>query len=436
MNQKNKRPRAPKTETLVKEANHAAYDKDDKNVFDVQKFKEQYPVENSYNDWYDENGNFMWDEYSATCPSILRKPNPHIKTKNGDKVYSRASYAQEMYDKMIGHMADQNIITQITENQIYEGKVYAINQEWITVDIGFRELIYVKYDREPDFVKALTIGEETAVLITVLKPNTHVLGSISGGIKQKVFTDLRAGIESEDTAWVGHVSHMIENGGYIVRVQGIDCFMPGSLAGINKLHDFNSIVGEEIYVVPVSFSPERGTIVVSHRKYLQALIPGTIEDLRANIDQEITGQVTGTAKYGVFVEFHGCLTGMIHTNDLDEETMKAFRARTIKPGDDVTFKVKDIVSNTKITLTQKINDTINPWLTITSRYHIPATVEAEVKTKKEYGLFVTIEEGVVGLLHVSEIGESTMSVFKPGDKITVQITRIEPETNKVFLKMP
>lgn len=436
MNQKNKRPRAPKTETLVKEANHAAYDKDDKNVFNVEKFKEQHPVENSYNEWYDENGNFMWDEYAATCPSVLRKANPHIKTRNGDKVYSRASYAQELYDKMAGHMVDQNIITQITENQIYEGKVYAINQEWITVDIGFRELIYVKYDREPDFVKALTVGEETAVLITVLKPNTHVIGSISGGIKQKVFSDLRAGIESEDTAWVGHVSHMIENGGYIVRVQGIDCFMPGSLAGINKLHDFNSIVGEEIYVVPVSFSVERGTIVVSHRKYLQALIPGAIEDLRANIDQEITGQVTGTAKYGVFVEFHGCLTGMIHTNDLDEETMKAFRARTIKPGDDVTFKVKDIVSNTKITLTQKINDTINPWLTITSRYHIPATVEAEVKTKKEYGLFVTIEEGVVGLLHVSEIGESTMSVFKPGDKITVQITRIEPETNKVFLKMP
>ena len=111
MNQKNKRPRAPKTETLVKEANHAAYDKDDKNVFNVEKFKEQHPVENSYNEWYDENGNFMWDEYAASCPSVLGKANPHIKTRNGDKVYSRASYAQELYDKMAGHMVDQNIIT-------------------------------------------------------------------------------------------------------------------------------------------------------------------------------------------------------------------------------------------------------------------------------------------------------------------------------------
>lgn len=436
MNQKNKRPRANQSVALAEKVDEQTPTKNTQPDFDVQKFKEQNPVEDTGNDWYDADGNFMWAEYEATCPKLLRKANPHIKTKNGDKVFSRASYAQELYNMMEGHVSEQNLKTQIAQGQIYEGKVYAINHEWITVDIGYRELIYVKFDREPDFVKQLTVGEETAVLITVLKPNTHVVGTISGGIKQKVFTDLRAAIETEDTAWIGKVSHMIENGGYIVKVQGIDCFMPGSLAGINKLHDFNSIVGEEIYVVPVSFSAERGTIVVSHRRYLQALIPGAIADLRNNIDVEYTGFVTGTAKYGVFVEFMGCLTGMIHSNDLGEETMKAFKARSIKPGDEINFKVKDIVSDTKITLTQKINDAINPWLTIASRYHIPATVEAEVKTKKEYGLFVTIEEGVVGLLHISEIGEETMSVFKPGDKITVQITRIETETNKVFLKMP
>jgi len=431
MNQNNKRPRVNKnqvtlTETVV----------DVLPEFDILEFKRKNTLSYESEDYYDAAGNFMWEAYEATCPSISRKANPHIKTKNGDIVYSREPYAQELYNIISNQIEQNDFKSQIAEGSIYNGKVYAINQEWITVDIGYRELIYVKFDREPDFVKALTVGAETAVLITQLKQNTHVLGSISGGIKQQTFSDLRQGIENADTAWIGKVIQVIENGGYIVRVQGIDCFMPGSLAGINKLHDFNSIIGEEIYVVPVSFSPERGTIVVSHRKYLQALIPESISELRNNIDAEYTGFVTGTAKYGVFVEFNGCLTGMIHSNDLDEETMKAFKSRTINPGDEVTFKVKDIVSDTKITLTQKINDNINPWLTIASRYQIPATVEAEVKSKKEYGLFVTIEEGVVGLLHISEIGEETMSVFRPGDKITVQITRIEAETNKVFLKMP
>ena len=399
----------------------------------VENLKEDEVVENFYN----EEGEFMWDEFEATCPSRTRKPNPHIKTQNGDKVYSREAYAQEMYDILTAH--DNSIgqlITIINPGEIHEGKVYAINSEFISVDIGYRELIYVKYDKEPADVQALKPGDETAVLITQPSKNSHVLGSISGGVKHKVFMDLREAVETGGTAWVGNVTHMIENGGYMVNVQGIDCFMPGSLAGINKLHDFGSIIGTEMYVVPVSFSPDRGTLVVSHRKYLQALIPSEIDTLKETQGETLTGNVTGTAKYGVFVEFNKCLTGMIHNNDLDEETLVKFKAREIKPGDEISFMVKDIISNSKITLTQKANITINPWTDIISRYQIPSVVEAVVRTKKDYGLFVTIEEGVTGLLHVSEVGEDVMSVFKSGDPITVQINRIDVDSMKVFLKMP
>jgi small subunit ribosomal protein S1 len=388
-------------------------------------------------DYYDEEGNFMWDAYEASCPSKTRKPNPHIKTRNGDKVYSRESYAQEMYDILTAHdAAFGNMVTSVGVGEIHTGTVYGISSEFISVDVGYRELIYVKYDKEPAAIQALKPGEETAVLITSADNNSHVVGSINGGIKHKVFMDLREAVEVGGTAWVGKVTHMIENGGYMVNVQGIECFMPGSLAGINKLHDFSSIIGTEMYVVPVSFSPERGTLVVSHRKYLQALIPNEIESLKANQGAEITGNVTGTAKYGIFVEFNGCLTGMIHNNDLDEETLIKFKARQIQPGDEITFIVKDIISDTKITLTQKANAIVNPWSDIQSRYQIPSVVEATVKTKKDYGLFISIEEGVTGLLHVSEVGEEVMSVFKNGDPITVQITRIDVESMKVFLKMP
>ena len=386
-------------------------------------------------EYFNAAGEFDWNAYEATCPSKTRKHNPHIKTKNGDRVFSRESYAQEFYDLLESTSAG-DIIPQINEGEIYEGRIHAMTTDMISVDVGYRELIYVKYDKETDQVKTLMPGDETAVLITTSKSNTHILGSISGGVKHKVFLDLRAGVESEDTAWVGVVTNMISNGGYIVNVQGIDCFMPGSLAGINKLHDFESIVGTEMYVVPVSFSPDRGTIVVSHRKYLQAMIPNELQAIKDNMDVEYTGNVTGSAKYGVFVEFNKCLTGMIHVNDLDEDTMPAFKAREIKPGDEIKFKVKDVVSNTKITLTQKDNAVISPWLDIATRYQIPTTVEAIVKTKKEYGLFINIEEGVTGLLHVSELDDSLMEVFNPGDKITVQITRIDTESKKVFLKMP
>lgn len=386
---------------------------------------------NPYAEFYDKDGEFDWDAYQATCPTHVRNPNPHIKTKKGDKVYSREPYAQELYDIMEGY--NSQVKPEVFPGEIHEGVIYSIDRQWITVDIGYRELVYVKFSKESELVQGSSVGEETAVLITEVKGN--LAGTITGGIKHKTFSDLREGIEDGNTAWIGTVKNMIENGGYLVEVQGINCFMPGSLAGINKLSDFSSIIGEELYVVPVSFSPDRGTIVVSHRKYLQALIPGEISKLKETIEDNQAGKVTGTAKYGVFVEFNKCLTGMIHHNDLDEETLTKFRAREIKPGDDITFKVKDIISNNKITLTQKDVSHNNPWADISQRYQIPSTIEATVKSKKDYGLFVTIEDGVTGLLHVSEIGE-TISVFKAGDPITVQITRIDENTQKVFLKLP
>ena len=388
----------------------------------VEKLKDiESNTKSTSDDYYDADGNFMWDAYEATCPSRTRKPNPHIKTRNGDKVYSRESYAQEMYDILSNHQtAMGDIVPVLNVGQILTGKVYAVNSDFISVDVGYRELVYVKYEKEPASIQALKPGEETAVLITASNYNSHAVGSINGGVKHKVFMDLREAVESGGTAWIGMVTHMIENGGYMVNVQGIECFMPGSLAGINKLHDFTSVIGTEMYVVPVSFSPDRGTLVVSHRKYLQALIPGEIENLKANVGVEITGSVTG----------------MIHNNDLDEETLTKFKARQIQPGDEIKFVVKDVISNTKITLTQKANEITNPWHDISLRYQIPCVVEAIVKTKKDYGLFIGIEEGVTGLLHVSEIGEEIMNELKNGDPITVQVTRIDAESMKVFLKMP
>ena len=278
--------------------------------------------------WLNEDGTFNWDGYESTCITNTRKPNPHIKTNGKDRVFCREPYAQKHYDIYAGHESVQNMRVHVNVGDIVDGRVYAVSSEWMTLDVDYREMIYVKLSKEPAHIlEDYKPGDEVSVLITsdgydTASNNAHITGSVSGGMKQRVFRDLQSGVDTADTAWVGRVSHMIENGGYIVAIQGVECFMPGSLAGINKLHDFESIIGQEMYVVPVSFSPERGTIVVSHRKYLQAMIPTEIQNLKAAIEDNHLGEVTGTAKYGVFVEFNTCLTGMIHVNDLDEEKSK------------------------------------------------------------------------------------------------------------------
>jgi small subunit ribosomal protein S1 len=378
---------------------------------------------------------FDWDEYTEGCPSRMRRGNPHVKVPHGVKVYSLAKNAQQMYAMYEGSL--DKFVSKVANGDHLVGKIYSVDSRWATIDVGHRELIYIDLDRESSAFKELIQKDKefTVKIIDDSSSKGFCLGSVTEGTKQAIINDLMAAAESKSTAYAGRIDKMIPGGGYMVIVQGIECFMPGSLAGINKLANFESIIGTDMYVVPVSFSPEKGTIVVSHRAYLQAMIPQHIEELRANMEKEQEGNVTGSTKYGVFVEFNGCLTGMIHINDLSTETAELYAKGNLNPGTSVKFFVKDIISTTKITLTQKTDSNVNPWTGASNRYTIPQQVQGTVRSIKDYGLFIEIEEGITGLLHSSELEGINIQDIKKGDPITVVITRIEEETRKVFLKL-
>lgn len=385
---------------------------------------------------------FDWEAYEADCPTRFRTPNPHIKAPRGVKVYSREPYAQEMLDLMEGYSLSSNTLYDVRLGQSYPGKVYGVDKHWASIDIGYRESIYVDLSRESqEVIELLEVGTEVDVQLIADKSmnvKKYFIGSVTAGLKTKVVREIVESIAEGNTAYIGKVLKMIPGGGYIVQVQGVDCFMPGSLAGVNKLHDFESIIGEEMYVVPVSYSEEKGTVVVSHRAYLRALIPNKIKEIQEDISVERTGHVTGSAKYGVFVEFEGCLTGMIHINDLDKETAKAHRERSLEPGTEVNFYVKEVINERKITLVQgsPAEKKVDPWEGISQRYNKKTEVIGKVKSTKDYGLFVEVEEGVVGLLHVSEFPDNIdIKDISKGADITVQVIRVEEDTRKVFLKL-
>ena len=385
---------------------------------------------------------FDWELHESTCPSVSRKPNPNIKTRKGHRVFSRELYAQEFYDLMEEYDSGRTTLFKLNEGETHEGTVDSINTEWATIDIGYKEMVYVDLSRESDVSKAKMVpGEGISVQITGDTNNrksTYVKGSVEAGVKAATLREIFASIEEGNTAYVGNVKSMIPGGGYMVEIQGVECFMPGSLAGINKLVDFESIIGEDMYVVPTNYSKDRGTIIVSHRKYLQAMIPHKLEELKEDLTKQKTGNVTGSAKYGVFVEFDGCLTGMIHVNDLNPEMLKRHLSRDIQPGEAIEFKVKEVISQRKITLTQlEVVDVVDPWKSIAKEFtKFPTEVVGTVKSVKDYGVFVDVYDGIVGLLHISEFPEGVdTSSMKKEDKVTVQIQRIEEETRKVFLKL-
>ena len=211
--------------------------------------------------------------------------------------------------------------------------------------------------------------------------------------------------------------------------------MPGSLGGVNKLVNFESLLGQTIYVVPINFAKDKNYIVVSHRDYLQSLIPQTLEEINAGDSRN--GFITGTTKFGVFCEFDGCLTGLIHKSDLDDETKELFDARTLKPGTEVSFVIKEVTKDKRIILTQQeFVPEVDPWEDIHEKYSVPSQVQGKIRKKTKYGMFVELEPKIVGLLHVSDIPDYiNTETNREGDTITVDLVKIDAESKKLTFKI-
>jgi small subunit ribosomal protein S1 len=204
-------------------------------------------------------------------------------------------------------------------------------------------------------------------------------------------------------------------------------FMPNTLAGINKLFDPTSIVGETFEVAIESYAEQEGTYIVSRRKYLQSLIPEAIKEL--NYESVYNGHVTGTAPFGVFVEFNECLTGMIHKANVHPEWQD--KLGDIKPGFEIEFYIKEVVRESKhpkIILTQILRETL--WDTIKNGQ----TLNGVVKDTKQFGTLINLDDETVGLIHTSEM-EKLGKKFTSGQELKVKVLSVDRSSRKIFLTL-
>jgi ribosomal protein S1 len=278
---------------------------------------------------------------------------------------------------------------------------------------------------EAKYLRNCEIGDVVDVLITNIDHNNfYIRGSISTLYENRAHKTLQSLKEGESvTALVKSINPAgydveIKNGG--VTLPG---FMPNTLAGINKLHDPNSIVGLSFQVMIESYAEQEGTYIVSRRKYLQTLIPQSIKEL--NYDMTYKGHVTGTTPFGVFVEFNECLTGMIHKANLNPAWQD--RIHEIKPGFEIDFYIKEIVRE-KIILTQILRETL--WDNIKNGQ----TLKGTVKDVKQFGTLVNLDDETVGLIHTSEM-EKLKAKFQSDQEIKVKVLSVDRASRKIFLTL-
>jgi len=369
---------------------------------------------------------FNWEEYENVGNPKL-KVNKTIKSEHREFVYSHMSYAQEMYN-LYSDSFNEHDFYNPNKGETVEGLVKEITESSIYLDINYREyaVIDIKKERK-QYIENLKINDMIDVLVLNEKKGDNIIKvSYTDNIKKTKVREIKDSI-NKPIAFESTVISLT-NGGFIMDIDGIECFMPGSQVTMNKIDNFESYIGKKLIVMAVNYSDEKQTIVVSSREYLKTLVPIEINKIKENIDKKQTGIVTGTTKFGIFCEFNKCLTGLIYISDIEDSSLAKFNNRMIKAGDKIEFYIKDIINNNKIILTQKKEN--NPWLNINERYLINSVVDGKVIAIKDYGSFIELEPKISGLLHTSQYD---VKKLKLGDNIRVKITKLDKENHKITL---
>ena len=318
---------------------------------------------------------------------------------------------------------------------VIEGIVVEINKKDVIIDITYKDNVFVDLKTlDPDLLENLKIGNSIQVMITQISDDPYFIrGSVNEIVKMNVSNKVKEAF-NENTFFYATVTELIPAGFMLnMEVEGINvkAFMPNTLAWVNKLLDINSLLDKRIEVMIETLEQDKGIYVVSHKKYLESLIPEQIKKLKSewvkNKLKPYIGFITGTTDFGAFVEFFGFLTGMIHRFNVNEEWQTDEKWATMKPGMGVNFYIKDIiVPKNKIILTQILRKSL--WDSI----KVGNILNGKVIAIKNFGALIQLDEETNGLIQSNILNKHKVEL-KVGDTIEVKVLSLMKDDRKINL---
>jgi len=250
--------------------------------------------------------------------------------------------------------------------------------------------------------------------------------------------DLEAAMES-GTIVCGLVSGKVK-GGLTAMINGIRAFLPGSLVDIRPVKDTTPYENKEMEFKVIKLDRKRNNVVVSRRAVLEATQGADRQSLLANLAEGavVKGIVKNITDYGAFVDLGG-IDGLLHITDLAWRRVK-HPSEVISVGDEVTAKVlKFDQEKNRVSLGMK-QLSEDPWVGLSRRYPQNTRLFGKVSNLTDYGAFVEIEQGIEGLVHVSEMDWTNKNVYPSkvvqlGDEVEVMILEIDEERRRISLGM-
>lgn len=346
------------------------------------------------------------------------------------KVYCDEDYAQDLYDTYCTHFNGKNITAKdLSKNQVVNVKVSNVTGKHITGITDSGQTVFLDLSKESKFFGRIGLDKpEVGMTMDVMVDSTDNGYTASSekaffiGLKR----DLMDAIKSNSAAYNVKIK-AINDGGFIVDLSGLECFLPGSLAAANKITDFECMIGRELLVMVETYLEPSDMFVVSAKKYIKHILPSKIKDL--NLKDPYSGQITGVVDYGCFVEWDEIFTGLLHSSEMDGEAWKG-----LKSGDQVQFWVKEIRDNNRIILSQKgPNPEIKLYEDFREKYEGEFFDGAVVKDVKPFGIYIKMGE-VTGMISPKELRRANMRV-NIGDDINVFVKQVDANAKKVYLKL-
>lgn len=324
----------------------------------------------------------------------------------------------------------------ISEGEIIKGKILEITDAYVIVDIGFKSEGVLTKDEFIDLSK-FKVGDEVELFLESSEdPEGNVLVSRRKVYFLRTWEDLMNKYETQEIVQ-GRVMRRIK-GGFVVDLNGVDAFLPGSQVDVKPIRDFDAFVNQTLDLKIVKVNEPRKNIVVSRRVIIEKDLESKREEILKTLEkgQVRRGIVKNITDFGVFIDLGG-VDGLLHITDLSWGRVNHPK-EILSLDQEIDVMILEFDEEKKrISLGLKQLQP-HPWENIAERFPIGSKVKGTVVSLTDYGAFVEIEKGIEGLIHVSEMSwshhvKNPAQVLKEGDKVEAVLLSIEPDERKISL---
>ena len=328
------------------------------------------------------------------------------------------------------------------DGDIVEGTVVKVDRDEVLLDIGYktegvilaRELS-IKHDVDPDEI--VSVGDEIEALVLQKEDKEgRLLLSKKRAQYERAWGTIER-VKEEDGVVTGSVIEVVK-GGLILDI-GLRGFLPASLVEMRRVRDLQPYVGRELEAKIIELDKNRNNVVLSRRAYLEQ----TQSEVRTSFLQTLqkgqirTGVVSSIVNFGAFVDLGG-VDGLFHVSELSWKHID-HPSEVVEVGQEVTVEVLDVdFDRERVSLSLKATQE-DPWQAFARTHAIGQVVPGKVTKLVPFGAFVRVEDGIEGLVHISELAQRHVEVpeqvAKVGDEVFVKVIDIDLDRRRISLSL-